>query len=246
MRMGPFPSFLYGVPVTPGGTPIAWATKVWQNTTSPTIDFTTELTFATGITAIRGGDLAIVNVCFTDVASTPDNPSLINVGSWTALHSILFQSDINRSKLGTWMRFMPASPDADVQATNYTGDRSGAMSVIFFRGIDQGSPLDVPVQTAGGTNVGRWNAPAITPVTPGAIIVVSGGSSGSSGAVTSPDMTVQTSGQGGSTAGHCGVTTAMLYKNWGSGAFDPAAVTGITLNGNDSWNAATIALRPAA
>jgi hypothetical protein len=74
---------------------------------------------------------------------------------------------------------MGATPDTSITLTGGTlsADDAGAVVVQVWRGVDPTTPFDVTQTTATGTNSVLCDPPAITPVTPGAVIV-SGGAGG--------------------------------------------------------------------
>jgi len=124
----------------------------------------------------------------------------------------------------------------------------GAASVVqVWRGVDTVLPLDVLSTSATGQNSVIPNAPSITPITVGAIIVACGlGSS----ANTNTTVLTTPSGMGNginvNAAGSAtSCKTSIASVSWVSGAYDPAAWTG---GGTDAatyaWCSATLALRP--
>jgi len=124
----------------------------------------------------------------------------------------------------------------------------GAASVVqVWRGVDTVLPLDVLSTSATGQNSVIPNAPSITPITVGAIIVACGlGSS----ANTNTTVLTTPSGMGNginvNAAGSAtSCKTSIASVAWVSGAYDPAAWTG---GGTDAatyaWCSATLALRP--
>lgn len=142
-------------------------------------------------------------------------------------------------------RFMPATPETSALLAG--GDTSGgrAWSVHVFRGVDANTPLDVAAVTAGGISSHLANPDAITPTTSGAWIYVAGaGATGTGANFAAAYLTAFLTANGVDTQDG---TVGAGYVTWSSGAYDPAAFTGGgTGTTADSWNAITLALRPAA
>jgi hypothetical protein len=145
-------------------------------------------------------------------------------------------------------KFVGADTDTTFGPTQALGD-AGAMAVYAFRGVDTEAPLDVSATTVTVGNFIEVNPPAITPVTPGAIILSAGAGSHyrAAGTYTSPDLTdFQTIFQDETdTDSSFGIG---LKEDWVSGSFDPAAWTfsaGLDFEDDFTYAAMTIALRPA-
>ena len=120
---------------------------------------------------------------------------------------------------------------------------AGAVCIQVWRNIDTATPMDVsPVTTtAAGTGSNSPDAPAITPVTTGAVVVAIGAlaSQTVSTLTSSMDNVVAVANTDSSS-----VTLAMASKKWTSGAYDPPAFTGDTAGSQDSLCAASLAIRP--
>lgn len=160
----------------------------------------------------------------------------------------LYSNDIYDTNLAVARKFMGGVPDTSFTLTGGTLDTSdaGAVAVQVWRGVDAVTPLDVTRTTATGINSVLCDPPAITPITPGAIIVSGGaGAHDEEGSQTysSSDLTSFISVGRSDTNS---VTIGLGYHVWTSGAFNPAA---FTFSGSDdtnfSWAAVTLALRPA-
>lgn len=128
-----------------------------------------------------------------------------------------------------------------------SGNRGAASVVHVWRNVNTTTPLDVTPTTSLGVSSSRPNAPAITPVTAGAVILACGlGASSSSNTtpLTTPSgMTNGVNVNGTGTNTSC-KTSIASYSGWTSGAYDPAAWTDGSGDASNAWCAATIALRP--
>lgn len=120
---------------------------------------------------------------------------------------------------------------------------AGAVCIQVWRNTDGTTPMDVtPVTTtAAGTGSNSPDAPAITPVTTGAVVVAIG-------ALASQTVSTLTSSMDNVVAVAStdtnSVTLAMASKKWTSGAYDPPAFSGDTAGSQDSLCAASLAIRP--
>ena len=189
--------------------------------------------YAVGSTADRS--LAIRNTSATD---------------YTLAGTELYQDDTFDCNLRVAYRFMPGTPETAIRFTETvsggTGNAAdaGTYTIHVFRFVDATTPMDVTVVTAGNINSRTVDPGSITPTTTGAWIYVAGAGAGGTGgtytssylngftAVTRVDTNDSFMGAG--------------YIRWTSGAYNPAAFAGGgTTTTNDSWNAVTLALRPA-
>lgn len=117
------------------------------------------------------------------------------------------------------------------------------VQIIQYRGVDYYNPADVTTTTATTTlNSDLANPPSITPVTPGAkIVALYGAGQNTLSTWTTPSDVTNFNQQAGKT----NTRSAFGEKDWTSGAFDPAALTGgDSTKTRDVWSAATVALRP--
>jgi hypothetical protein len=144
---------------------------------------------------------------------------------------------------------MTATPDTTC-VVNRTANAAygGAAVVQVWRGVDTTTRYDVTRTTSQSTNNSRFDPPAITPVTAGAVIVVGGiGTQTTAGAaftIPSGWSTYGISVKSDGTTSDTGIAIGSK-TDWTSGAFDPAAVTGGTSTTSSGRIAVTIALRPA-
>ena len=142
---------------------------------------------------------------------------------------------------------MTSTPDTSITIPSTGNVADGqAWQVRVYRGIDATTPLDVAAVSATGTGTTRFDAPAITPTTAGAWIMIGGGGAASA-STTALGTPSGFSGWGATNGadtndGSCG---AGYYSGWSSGSYNPAApTTGGSVNAVNSWAAWTIALRP--
>lgn len=216
----------------------------WANTTSPNLDLTA-LTGGSGAAA-AAGDLVLVFFVISDVTTgTPANPSIVSSG-YTAINAILSQSDTNRSKLGSWYKFMGGTPDTIVDLGDMTGDQSAVAIARVYRYVNTTTPFDgVAVATAGGTNSGQPNPASCTPATQGAALLIAAGASANNN-LTSAEVVGELDAYQGATAGHSGsgLLTGHALNCTAGVPIDPTT-SGGSSNGNDCWNALTFVLRPA-
>ncbi len=163
--------------------------------------------------------------------------------AYVLLGTELYANDSNGTNLRVAYRFMPATPETAVVLSGSEDVAAGASYTIFvFRNVAS-VVVDVTTTTATGLNSYLVNPPAITPVTSGAWVYVSGaGAAATAGTYSSTDLTAFISTATADTRDSC-VGTG--YKVWTSGAFDPVAWTNsIADSVNNSWASVTVALRP--
>jgi cytochrome c556 len=195
--------------------------------------------------AVSAGDLVIAAF---STGSAADRTLAITDGTnaYTLIDSELYQNDTEDTNLRVAYKFMGATPDA---ATTFgpTGNAAdaGAMAVYVFRGVDQGTPLDVAAVAAGATNTQLVDPAPITPVSAGAYIVcVGAGAREGLGDFSSSDLTDFRTQSGSDDTND--TTLGIGHKpDWAAGEFNPAAWThGAADSTNYSWASLTIALRP--
>lgn len=211
-----------------------------------------DLVDASGATAtLQENDLVIVAL---DHATTSDRTEaqLIPTG-FTAAHPDLYVNDSSDVNFLVSYKLMGATPDASmtVPAADSTA-RPIALTVHALRGVDTTTPLDVTPSTASAGNTGIVDPPSITPVTPGAWILVAGGvavfaSENPDALAHGGDLSNATNHfrQAISNPNQAALVGAGLKTDWVSGPFDPAVWGGSSTAATASWAAATLALRPA-
>lgn len=171
--------------------------------------------------------------------------------AYTEIADLYCDSNV-KTNAGAHYRVQGATPDAFVRCNrreyNYMG---GLAMALVFRGVDQSTPLDVAPTTVTGTT-GTPNPPAITPVTPGACVLILGAAA--EHYVAEHDLTGP-SGYSELAKGHSAyayssdkpiASAIAAWKLWaGSGAEDPGAFGGGSANTQHTHAAVTLALRPA-
>ena len=216
--------------------------------TAQTVNFSSLLNESGGTPTLQQGDIVLVAV---ENASTVDRTQAqLTPSGYTAAHTDNYQNDSNDSNFLVSYKVMGVTPDTSVAIPASNATTAGVGYAIYvFRGVDTVTRFDVTPVVTGNINTGVANANAITPVTPGAWIVVFGGAAVAAGAVfTNPagmstttnhfrSATITTTTNDANIAG-------AIYTGWTSGAYDPAAFGGSTSTNTGSWSAVTIALRP--
>lgn len=195
------------------------------------------------------GDVVIAFTAFGHTASVAPSVSGNNNGSYTGVTAA---HQYGNDSWDTCFRGMYMRQGSTVDTTltitrQNTTTYGGATVVMVWRGVDPDTPIDVTPTTATTNNAGTciFNCPSIQPTTAGAVIIAAG--AGTMPA-TSSDYTAisgmdnfRTIKGDGSTA-DTGVAAASI--DWTSGAYDPAAVSGGTVNASGSWVGLSMALRP--
>lgn len=230
---------------------VGWAGGVGRNV-EVTIPLSSGLTGGID-TAVKAGDFVIGAVSMTgaadyDMSNYIYDPSSAN---YTLIGSELYANDDYDVNGRAGYKRMGATPDASVKfAAAGASSRATACIAYVFRGVHAVTPIDVTTTTATGINTVLANPPAITPITPGAKIVVIGfgavnDNSAEDGAQFTNSETVYFASKSrGPTTGYDSIVGVGHY-NWTSGAFDPAAFAYENTDAvTDSWGALTIALRP--
>lgn len=213
-------------------------------------------------TEITTGDQAITFALTGGLASVPaagdfvlvtvaiaTNVTDLSVGVTTSGYSEiteLFSNDTYASNLSVSRKFMGATPDTTVTVTGRISAPNGGVAVIqVYRGVDPVTPLDVTTTIYPGTNTAIVNPAAITPITSGAYIVISGMGAHSRDTTGTYTASYLTSFIQKSINNTYDCTAAMGYVPWTSGSYNPAPWT---FNAGDttsfSYAVATMALRP--
>jgi hypothetical protein len=215
----------------------------------------TSADFAISLTSLVGGisataatgDLVIVATGFSRTLSSA-NPGVATSG-YTEVADIA-GNDIRDAQFSVNWKLMGGTPDTSVTCLG-SGDASlGSVGIVYvWRNADQLTPLDVTRATVTGANSAIPDAPAITPVTAGSVVVATGLGTGaaSDAIVTAPSGYTNAFNTSSSGALSEHAIIGVASKAWsGSGAEDPPAWTGWTTSTSDSWAAVTLAIRPAA
>ena len=140
-------------------------------------------------------------------------------------------------------KLMSLTPDSTVNIERVYNNRS-AYVVQAWRGVDTTNVFDVATPTELSGTTLTPNAPPITPVTVGALVIAIGALDDDDATVTSHPggFTNGVSANAAQTSTANGATIMMASMTWSSGSPDPGAWT--LSGGNDAWLADTIALRP--
>jgi hypothetical protein len=214
---------------------------------SYTISLNGTLTGGIG-TSPQQGDIIIVAAGHGSTSSGSPTCTGNSSGSYTPAHAALYANDTWDNNFRVFYTIAGATPDTTITIGRANNTSYGGATVVHvWRGIDKTNPLDVTPTTATGINGSRPDAPSITPVTFGAVIIAAGsGQQDTAGsAFTIPSgmgngVSVKSDGSTSDTG------TFIASIAWTGGAYNPAAATGGTTSSNSSWCASTIALRPEA
>jgi len=192
------------------------------------------------------GDLVIV-AC---AVGSQDRNSDQAISGYSTLGTQLNRSDDTYdASMQVSYKVMGSSPDTSITIPAQGNAADGqAWAVMVFRGVDPDTPFDVASVSATGNNTARFDAPAITPSTAGAWIVIAGGGASSNGTTLYTAPTGFTddwlAANGADT--NDGSVGMGYYTGWTSGSYNPDVVGGGSTNTANSWVAWTMALRPAA
>lgn len=188
------------------------------------------------------GDLILVIQVSTRASTLSVSPSS------GGAYSDVMSEDYDEISVNVWHKFSDGDTGVTFNATIPVTGSAQVYVVHVWRGVSVSSPMDVSPVTATGIRAADGPAdyvdpPAITPVTPGAVLILVGAVNYSIGnAMTAPSFTrFFTHTQNATENAQIGVGA---YEHWGGGAYDPPAFT-IASNSYDTpWFAATLALRP--
>jgi hypothetical protein len=219
-------------------------------TSAQTVAFTNLRNESNAQPTLLQGDAVLVVYVHAMATTATRTLAQCTPAGYTSAHAAIIQAnDSNAVSMAVSYKVMGATPDVNVAIPAAAATTNGvAYAIYVFRGVSA-TPLDVTATTASASNTGVANAPAITPATSGALILVCGGAAVAAGAVfTNPAGLSTTTNHFRSAT----ITTTTndanvgvgLKTDWASGAFDPAVFGGSTSTNTGSWAAATIALRP--
>jgi hypothetical protein len=209
--------------------------------------------YAVGLTGLTGGtdsapvagDLVIAAIAASgtaDLALTVTSPA-----GYTDAGSRYSNGTTSDANMHILYRIMPASPDTSITVSGSGNAANGAATVVrVYRGVNQATPMDVTAVASGGTGSATPNPPSITPVTVGALVMITGVYAAASVDATFTVPANYTLGRDASTdpgmACHC--FTAHRTTMWTSGAEDAAGWGTITGAAGDSWGAISVVIRP--
>lgn len=184
-------------------------------------------------------------VAFT--TSNAANQNLSMVTSGYAELADLFSDDNFDVNFGTFRKVQGPTPDSTAQVTG-GGNASDTVAVLQYTlaGVDTAMPEDATAATATGINTGTPNPPSIITATDGAwVLVFAGNPQGDVATAAAPSgygnlLSVPTDADSRWT--HVMGATKLVAT---AGAENPGAFGGFGTNTNQSWAAATVAVRPA-
>jgi hypothetical protein len=163
-------------------------------------------------------------------------------------YGVIGYTDIQRSTTAVPGRniaykVMGSTPDSTVNIAREP-TRNSSYVIQAWRGVDTTNVFDVATPTELSGTTLTPNAPPITPVTVGALVIAIGALDDDDATVTSHPggFTNGVSANAAQTSTANGATIMMASMTWSSGSPDPGAWT--LSGGNDAWLADTIALRP--
>lgn len=201
--------------------------------------------FPIGTTSTTSFNVALRQNDFVIVMLSSDNLDTSDLTVSTSGYTAGQQGLTSSVRYGWWWKRMGAVPDTNVTIT-YGGatDLEGfRMIAVAFRGVNASTAFDAtsPSVTIGTT--GNPNPPAITTVTNNAWVIAMGFLDDDRVDMTAPSGYTLIRANGAGTTDTESSAIAMAYKlKTPAGLDDPAAFGGA---GNDTWVAATAALRPA-
>ncbi len=195
------------------------------------------------------GDLVLVSYSLSTVSSDANLSAKISTSGYTQITE-LFANDTNAANTAVFRKFMGATPDSSlVIVGKNTTAQGGTVVISVFRGVNTAVPLDVTTTTAVAIDTGNANPAAITPAKANNVIVVFANSATSltlrtyTTASTAYLSGFQQVNNAGSTTGSTAGSGYITGQSAGV-SYDPAAWALNTDSTNNSWNAATLVLRP--
>jgi hypothetical protein len=195
------------------------------------------------------GDVVVVFTAFGHTASVAPGVSGNNNGSYTGVTaSHQYGNDTWDTNFQGMYKRQGSTVDTTLTITRQnTTTYGGATVVMVWRGVDPTTPIDVTPTTATQNNAGTciFNCPSIQPTTAGAVIIAAG--AGTMPTTSNNYTAIGTMSnfrtiKGDGSTSDTGVAAASF--DWTSGAYDPVAVSGGTVNASGSWVGLSMALRP--
>lgn len=209
--------------------------------------------FGTTNLSVQSGDIVIYSVAEAIQAGPPTYVISGTAGeAYTNLYGIsgndtasLFQS-VN-------YRFCTGGETA-INCSGFNASiRYGRVALAHvWRGVDETTQMDVTAVSGLGINTGRPDPQPITPITPGAVVVVAGAGGTYATGVGLSNFVAPTSyafnmvgHRSGTNVSGSGITSAIFARYWsGFDVEDPGAFTSGSAATQNAWTAVTIALRP--
>lgn len=196
------------------------------------------------------GDLVVVAFSAGSTADRAITVAGNNSGTYTQIAELYSVATTTYdTNLEVAYKVMGDTPDTSLSFTVTTAATSDAYAVAVhvWRFVDETTPLDVTSTTATASGSALANPPAITPVTPGSYVLPIAAAAHASGAqyFLSPEDAVVTFFSNGGNSTNDVTVGIGAYREWTTGAYDPAAWRFSTTNPTSgSWAAVTVALRP--
>lgn len=191
-------------------------------------------------------DFVIISYGIGDADGVDHDMAMVTAG-YTEVAD-LFADDAQDTNLGVFWKLMGGTPDTTAEVTG-RGDANASVAAVcmVFRGVDTGTPFDVTTTTATALNTMHPDPPSIDLVTAAAWTVATGAGGHFANVTTATLPTNYTTNAVDANANDdSDVTIGIGYR---TDPADPENPGVITLSGadsvNNSWAAATLALRPA-
>ncbi len=189
------------------------------------------------------GDIVLVVTACDSSANPADNEGKITTSGYTNVEST--EDLTNDPAMQVAIKVMGETPDTEVVIKQDLDNKKIAGLIQVWRGGHRVIPQDVTRAVTTGTT-GMPNAPSVTPITPGALVVAVGAldDDDAASSVTAPsgytNLLANDTGLGSTVAG---ATVMVASKVLSAPAAEDPAVFGGT--GDDTWRAVTLVLRPA-
>jgi len=216
-----------------GGGAVASSTS----TSTPTFDLTD---LSGGISsAPSAGDIVIVCISFK---STTDRDIQCTTSGYTEIAD-LYANSVDDSQLGVYYKVLSTE---ETSVSFSIGLNAVSHFAVHVWREQNSTPLDTASVTAVNQFSGRPDAPSITTVTPGAVVIAVGAAAGASTRQLS-NLTVPTGMTNffqstASDVASVGIASALVPT---AGGYNPATFGGGNTNSSSSSCAVTLALRPA-
>lgn len=199
----------------------------------------------TAISGLADGDLVLAVGAAGSGVDTPVD--VVSGTGWTRLAGDYYVNDTFKVNMSVWGKFMTGTPDTGLTLEGSNNSAGGGAAIaIALRGVDA-TINDATVVPASSANTALANPGAITPVSPGALIVSFGAASGDPTPVAFTGPANMTGFQQVQAAGSTRSVTVFiaLKTDWTSSAFDPDPLTGGEDSTSCAYATATFALKPA-
>lgn len=195
------------------------------------------------------GDIVLVGYASGSSTKTQPSAGWGVPSGYSAAHTQLWADDDAEVFAQVSYKLMSETPDTSVDIPARIGtSTSVAGTVMVFRNVNLSTPFDVTTTTNTGINGAVPDAPAITPVTDGALIVVFGSGSmdpiSELGKPSNLSATTNHFQQAKGPSSVFAVAAMGIYTEWSSGSFNPDTFTGGTSSASGARAAVTLALRP--